>query len=170
MVQARIQISSRTKLVVIERDESSPGRGFTAKSYLEALETRFIQYYEPSFIFQQDNARIHKIPSCQEQFKTYRVQVIDWPPHSPNLNPIELVQRLLKLKLFQLYPELAEIGRSQDNWEWFRRCLIYVWDSIEQAKIDSLIRSVLRRIATIRRARGYYTKYQFVLDSLVSNV
>lgn len=143
----------------MERDENAPRGGYTANSYLEALEEGFVQHYQPGQIFQQDNALIHKAKLIREWFETNGIHVMDWPPHSPDLNPIEPVWRLLKLKLFELYPDLVNMGQSESDWAYFRRCLVAVWDILDQRVIDSLIRSVPRRIRAVRAAGGYYTRY-----------
>lgn len=159
MVWAEIWIGGRTKLIVMERDSSSPRNGFTANSYLDALEEGLIQHYEAGMFFQQDNAKIHRANISQNWFEEHGVWVMDWPPHSPDLNPIEPIWRLLKLELFELHPELVDMGQSKRDWKYFKCCICEAWDALDQGKIDSLIRSVPRRIAAVRRAKGYYTRY-----------
>jgi hypothetical protein len=160
MVWAGIWLGGRTKLVIMNRDYSKSERGsFTTNSYLEALEEGLIQHYTPETIFQQDNARIHKSANAREWFETHGIHVIDWPAHSPDLNPIEPVWRLLKLKLFELYPELGDMGRSQEDWKQFKRAIAHAWDVLDQSVIDGLIRSVPKRIEAVRIAKGYYTRY-----------
>jgi transposase len=85
--------------------------------------------------------------------------MIDRPAHSPDLNPIEPVWRLLKLKIFELYPELGDMGRSQKDWEQSKRAIAHAWDVLDQSVIDGLIRSVPKRIEAVRIAQGYYTRY-----------
>jgi transposase len=159
MVWAGIWIGGRTNLIIMERDSDSVGNGYTTKSYLNALEEGFIKHYEPGTIFQQDNAKIHKSYIAREWFETHGVEVMEWPPHSPDLNPIEPVWRLLKLKLFELHPGLVDMGQSENDWDFFKACMCEAWDALDQRKIDSLISSVPRRIAAVKRAKGYYTRY-----------
>jgi transposase len=143
----------------MERDEDSPsGRGYTAKSYIAALEKGLIPIYTPGLIFQQDNARIHLADVVKEWFETRGVYVEDWPAHSSDLNPIEPVWRWLKLKLFELFPELISMGRGED-WRYFKKCLQQAWKALDQGKIDALILSMGRRLEAARKAKGYYTKY-----------
>ena len=61
--------------------------------------------------------------------------------------------------LFRLYPELIDMGKSESDWEYFKRCLIKAWEAIPQARIDGLILSIGRRLKALRKARGFYTKY-----------
>ena len=39
--------------------------------------------------FQHDNARAHVARVCRDFLNQNNVQVLDWPPYSPDLNPIE---------------------------------------------------------------------------------
>lgn len=159
MIQGRIQISSQSKLVVIERDHEAPQEGYSSKSYIDALDDSLIEIYTLDSIFQQDNAKIHKSEHTQEWFECHRIHVIEQPPYSPDLNRIEVVQSLLKRELFKQYPSLANRRRRQIDQEEFRVALVDSQDHIDQDSIDRLILSMPRRIASVRATQGYYTRY-----------
>ena len=44
---------------------------------------------EGPFLFQHDNAPVHKSRSIQKWFVEIGVEELDWPAQSPDLNPIE---------------------------------------------------------------------------------
>jgi transposase len=159
MVWGAIWHGGRSKLVVMERDEDSPRQGYTAKSYIKTLEEGLIEHYKPGTPFQQDNARIHTAIDTQEWFELHGIYVVEWPPHSPDLNPIEHVWNLLKRKLMELHPCLYIEGKSQSDWRYFEEAIQGSWWAIPQASIDNLIDSMPRRILAVYRARGWYTKY-----------
>jgi hypothetical protein len=69
------------------------------------------------------------------------------------------VWRWIKLKLFELFPELISMGRKETDWHYFKQCLVEAWKALDQAKIDALILSIGRRLKAVRKAKGYYTKY-----------
>ena len=53
------------------------------------LPTLWQQIGEGPFPFQHDNAPVHKTRSMQTLFVKIGVEELDWPAHSPDLNPVE---------------------------------------------------------------------------------
>ena len=141
--------------------KKTPGRGFIAKTYIDTLKEGLIPDYDSSTqIFQQDNALIHIAKATQDWFKEASISLIEWPPYSLDLNPIEAVWFLLKKQLYKLYPQICQMGQSKLDWSIFHNAIQHAWESIPQEKIDSLILSFPRRIKAVKKAKGYYTKYQ----------
>jgi transposase len=159
MVWAAIWLGGRSKLVVMERDESSERGGYSRWSYIKALEEGLLEIYQPGMIFQQDNAKIHIAKDTQNWFEEHGIYVEDWPAHSPDLNPIEPVWNMLKRQLFRMFPDLMQMGRSEEDWAYFKECISAAWDALDQAKIDALILSMGRRMDKLYANQGYYTKY-----------
>ena len=52
------------------------------------LPTLWQQFGEGAFLFQHDNAPVHKARSIQKCFVEIGVEELDWPAHSPDLNTI----------------------------------------------------------------------------------
>ena len=88
------------------RDEAAARRRYTAQSYIQALEEGLRDSYRPGEWFIQDNAPIHTAHASREWLE------VDWPPYSPDLNPIEHLWWALKKKLHKLHPEFDNIGDS----------------------------------------------------------
>lgn len=65
----------------------------TSKDYLELLKPQKLKIIEnleqQSFIFQQDIAAIHIAKIIKEWFQLERMNILDWPALSPDLNIIE---------------------------------------------------------------------------------
>jgi hypothetical protein len=53
------------------------------------LPTLWQQFGEGPFLFQHDNAPMHKARSIQKWFVEICVEELDWPAQSPGLNPIK---------------------------------------------------------------------------------
>jgi transposase len=54
-----------------------------------------------------NNALIHTAHLIREWLQEHRLDVIDWPPYSPDLNPIENLWALLKAEMYRLFPGLV---------------------------------------------------------------
>lgn len=103
----------RSRLVIVNRATSAKRNGYTAHSYVQALEERLRDSYRPNEWFMQDNAPIHTAQVSKEWLEVHGVATIRWPPYSPDLNPIEHLWWALKKKLHELHPEFDNMGDSQ---------------------------------------------------------
>ncbi|EGI58260.1 Transposable element Tc3 transposase, partial [Acromyrmex echinatior] len=66
----------------------------TADTYIdifrENLEISLLRIgLENNFMFQQDNNSKHTAKRSQAFMKAKRIKLLDWPPQSPDLNPVE---------------------------------------------------------------------------------
>ena len=158
MIWASIWYGGRSELVVLERDELSRNGGYSTNSCIPFLEKSLLPIYEPGIRFQQDNAKIHISRQAQSWFERRGIWVLDWPPYSPDLNPIENLWRLLKKKLMELYLELFLNGVSEIDMERFRQSFQTAWNNLDQEVINRLVLSWPRRLRAVYKARGWYTK------------
>jgi len=76
----------------------------TAEVYMDMLQTRVFPWYNglptrPS-IYQHDNAPAHRPDWVNDAIRATGVDVLQWPPHSPDLNPVELVWAQLSQKVY----------------------------------------------------------------------
>jgi hypothetical protein len=143
----------------MERDLQSKGKGYSSISYIKALETGLVPIYTPGTFFQQDNVRIHNAKVVRTWFEQHGIWVIDWPPHSPDMNPIEHVWRLLKLEIDRQHPDLYTLKNNAADIAKLKGWIKEAWDRLDQGVIDRLILSMPRRVRALRRAKGWYTKY-----------
>jgi hypothetical protein len=86
---------------------------------------------------------------------------MDWPPYSPDLNPIEHVWMRLKEGLHRRFPDIADTPGGPEN---MRRRLAEVlpeiWEKdIEGDFLEQLWESMPQRVTAVIEARGWYTKY-----------
>jgi transposase len=129
-----------------------------ADLYVRILDDELIKslkYYKlkpHQILFQQDNDSKHTSKKAREWFEDHRVDVMGWPAHSPDLNPIEHLWVHVKdrLKEYEHPPsgvfELWE--RVQD-----------VWNEIPPEVCQNLIESMPRRVQAVYKAKGAWTKY-----------
>jgi transposase len=149
----------RSPLVIMERDYTSPGHGYTSWSYTNALEEGLLPYYQPGDRFLQDNARVHTSVETKGYLERHGIWCLNYPPWSPDLNPIEHMWWALKRIVHQRCPELDTIGESQEDWDRFCKALKEGWQLIPDTLVRQLIHSMPRRLQACINAHGYQTKY-----------
>jgi hypothetical protein len=152
-----------TELIVMDRENKDQEFGlegsFTANSYLDTLERGLVPIYEGQ-AFQQDNAPIHTASKVTAWFNETGIYFIkDWPPYSPDLNPIEHLWPRLKELIYKLHPELRSNTKSQASIDKLRKVLPQVWNSIPREIVEKCCQSMKSRLEAVIAAEGWYTKY-----------
>ncbi|CZT06977.1 uncharacterized protein RAG0_12547 [Rhynchosporium agropyri] len=69
--------------VYLMEGDQNARRGVTARVYIEVLEEYLPTILDSDWIFMQDNARIHKAYLVREWFIENNIDIMDWPPYSP---------------------------------------------------------------------------------------
>ena len=88
----------------------------------------------------QDNAPIHKSKLVAKWFKENVIDMIDWLPYSPDLNPIKHAWVQLKEVLHKQFPEIAYMrGSKEEVIEKLSEALVICWNKIAPAFFESLI-------------------------------
>ena len=113
MVWAAISTELKSSLVFMIRDPSAKKNGYSARSYIWALEEGLLPIYEEGQAFQQDNASIHTAKITKDWLDAHNIELILWPPHSPDLNPIKHVWKALKQKLYTIFPDTDSLRDNQ---------------------------------------------------------
>ncbi|UYV79987.1 hypothetical protein LAZ67_18001328 [Cordylochernes scorpioides] len=150
MVWRAIAYDSRLPLLRIQGT-------MTAQRYVDdVLRPVTLPYLQgvPNALYQQDNARPHTARISQQALQD--VQMLPWPPYSPDLSPIEHVWDIIGRRLHAL-PQ----PRSEDElWQMVER----EWRAIPQDAIRTLIDSLPRRVAACIAVRGLSSSIDFVLN------
>jgi transposase len=103
------------------------------------------------YIFMDDNAPSHRARIVSDMKERSDVEFLDWwPPHSPDLNPIENLWGILKERVRKRNP------RSREQlWD----MAVEEWANFPFEIINSLVDSMPNRIRLVLRARGHSIKY-----------
>ena len=111
-----------------------------------------LELIENDFMFQQDNAPCHVSKMSKKYFKEKKINVMDWMSNSPDLNLIENIWSLLKLKISKENPhnKIELIETFIKSWN----------DFFADPKIcQNLILSMKNRIKEVINRRGDYIDY-----------
>lgn len=100
--------------------------------------------------FQQDNVRFHTTPETISYLHEKGVTLIEWPPWSPDLNPIENLWNVLKARVYARFPqsmeELEQLIREE-------------WQAIDLNFISHICRSMPRRLQLLLDNNGHKISY-----------
>ena len=88
----------------------------------------------PGFLLVHDNARPHVARVCRQFLEDEGIDTIDWPPRSPDLNPIE---HLWDIMFRSIRPRQVAPQTVQE----LSDALVQIWVEIPQDTIHRLIRS-----------------------------
>jgi len=159
MIWGAIYGNGRSDVVIMERDPAADKSGYTANSYLTVLNDQIPRTWQPEMIFMQDNAPIHAAKKIREWFTNQAIPVMDWPPYSPDLNPIEHLWAQLKQWINDNHPELNEMGKSEQAYQQLFAAILEGWDAIAPEAIEGLVRSMDDRVNAIIDSEGWYTRF-----------
>jgi transposase len=127
-----------------------------AKRYREILKNHLVDIGHliggSDWLFQQDNAPVHRAKANKPWFNRNKIKVIKWPSLSPDLNPIENLWGLLARRVY------AE-GKQFSSKEELKKAITREWSKITLKEIRDLIASMPDRVYDCIRLGGCKTKY-----------
>lgn len=112
----------------------------------------------PDWIFQQDNdpkhtAKLNKRYMEKKKLERgFKLQVLDWPSQSPDLNPIEHVWQRMKYNL-SLSPKKS--SNAQVLW----KAVQDEWEKFPVDYLENLVRSMPKRCQQVLKNKGGHTTY-----------
>ena len=85
---------------------------------------------------------------------------MEWPPYSPDLNPIEHLWYRLKELVFKRHPELMQVGGDVNKVrEAMIKAMLDVWSEVGDQLMHNLIDSMTTRVNAVLEAKGWYTRF-----------
>lgn len=106
------------------------------------LEPFILQKHRNYEYFQQDNAPCHTCRHAKEYFAQKKIEILTWPANSPDLNPIENLWGILKIKVARRCPKTKNELKSILNEEWKK-----ITDEIRH----NLVNSMPKRLEKLRQ-------------------
>ncbi|KAG7484209.1 hypothetical protein MATL_G00046870 [Megalops atlanticus] len=136
MVWGGISLEGRKNLHVLANGS------LTAVRYRDEILRPIVRPYAsavgPGFLLMQDNAQHHVDREFRQFLDDERIDYIDWPSRSPDLNPIENLWDIM-------YRHIRRRQVAPQTVKELTDALVQVWEEIPQDTIRHLIRSMPRR-------------------------
>jgi hypothetical protein len=124
--------------------------------YIELLENELLPIGSSlggkKWIFQQDNASIHSAYDTLDWLKANKVEVLDWPANSPDLNITENVWG-------KLVRDVYENGRQFSSIQDLKEQILRSWEKLMTKDLQVLVKSMPHRIYKLILNKGKKINY-----------
>lgn len=125
---------------------------YNAERYCDMLGECLEPFMQPEWTFMQDGASIHRAKDTKKWLHERDIPILEWPPNSPDLNPIENLWGLLARTVYAN-------GRQFSNKEELKVEILMQWDLISGETLVNLVNSMPKRIIDVIQCNGKNTKY-----------
>lgn len=149
MIWASFEWGGKSSICFIDGRMNSNGYGEVLKKHLLNIADSL---GGSDWVFQQDNAVVHKVKVNLAWFKPQKINVLLWPLLSPDLNPIENLWDMLSRKV-------QSEGNQFRTKEQLKAAILKSWEEISIHKLRDLVSSTPDRIFEVIKLNGAKTRY-----------
>lgn len=110
---------------------------------------------DENYIFQQDNAPIHKSLITMDHCAEINLNDLEWPARSPDLNIIENVWSMLQR---HVYDENCQFNTEEELWQAINRAVTHV-NTERLQDIQNLYKSMTTRVIKVFQNKGNKLPY-----------
>ncbi|KAE8548074.1 hypothetical protein EYB25_009867 [Talaromyces marneffei] len=153
------KFDQRSPLVPLTSDGSSAGGGITATVIRQLYMEQLPELLDNGDIFMQDNAPVHRAHIIRDLLRELGLDIMEWPPYSPDLNPIENIWAIMKTIIINDHPELQNAPDNDQTLYALIQAAKEAWQSIEIRVLKNLSNTMPNRVRAVIEADGWYTKY-----------
>lgn len=146
-------------LIDLHGDPEARRGGVTARVIYNLYLQMLPEILNEDSIFMQDNAPVHTARVVKSLLADLHINVMPWPPFSPDLNPIENLWAILKREIYKLHPELEHANKSEDTRHLLIEAAKEAWYAVDQEIRTNLSDTMPHRVDAVIKADGWYTKY-----------
>ena len=100
-----------------------------------------------NLVFQQDNAKCHKTTAVMKFLGEWGYEVLEWPPQSPDLSPIELFWNILKMKMKAMVPRPRTKATMRD-------AMLQLWVTLNDDLRKKVLGSFRKRCERVVASNG----------------
>ena len=155
MVSAGISYAGKGRLHFVA-DKAKINADYYVNSLLPQLIEDCEKLMPGSFIFQQDGAPAHTARQTQEWLALKCPEMInkdEWPPNSPDLNPLDYYVWGAMLHMYQKYTP------KPTNKTELQAVLEKIWDDLPQQSVEKAILSFRKRLQMCIKAHGGHIEH-----------